>query len=196
MVREISVESGYGSHTESDVSNRSSIDSFLGRVEEDPLQLSNYQKLIKKNGVYKAWISTVEERFGAYASSKLLDLKNLSFQKIKLIEKGKKQDKKLQSLEIQLIEAKEDKFALREDDHALQKVGLWKDIHQHQFLNQLEREEENINEIQKELEDIEKDINTLQEKVAGLNVPIETFTVCLEKTEILNYLKKLNQYPT
>lgn len=178
FTRRVSLESGYHS-IGSDLSNRSSLDG----IEEEKSQSSNKSKLIKKNKLYKTWIHHIEARFGTCADPKLLDLKNLSFQKIELLEKDKEQEKRIYLLENYLIDTKENNLNLTKNKDDLQKASFWNDIHQYQFLNRLDIEEENTHEMQVDLKDLEKDLRTLKEKMIRLNPKIEEFTLSLEKTE-------------
>lgn len=189
LIRQVSIESGYGS--ESETTSRLSSSSSLGVIEEDNdtlLQPSSHQKLVEKNKNYKTWIHAVEERFGSYSAIKneLFALQELSFQRIALIEKNKEQEERICLLETQIAEAKEDLFDLEENNKALHKTSLLKEIHQQQFLTQMELWEENTRQEQIELNKLE----AFLKKSATLNANIETFTKCLEQTtKLLSLLK-------
>ncbi len=193
--RRISKESGYSSEE----SIYSSTETIVPEEPESVFMQTNMQitELEKKNELYKEWIDSLDKKLDSNLTLNLIkflmttnlkmpeDLKVPSFKNVELKQENKKKEKTIQSLETWLTEAEKDNFALREDSDALQKAGLWKDIYQHQFLNQLEIEEENTHEIQIELEGIEKDINALQEKMTRLHPSIETLTLCLKQTKKL-----------
>lgn len=182
LIRRVSAESGYGSDKESEVTSLPSFYSPLNVLEEDAL-LSGHQKLVKKNEKYKTRINVVEERFSSYSAAKneFLALKDLSFQKIALIKQNKAQEERICLLEIQVTEAKEDQLDLEENNRALCKANLLKEIHQRQFLNQIDIWEENISQEQTELNRLEASLKN----GATLNANIETFTKCLEQTKKL-----------
>ncbi|MGL4539402.1 MAG: hypothetical protein ACRCU0_00275 [Candidatus Rhabdochlamydia sp.] len=194
LIRQVSLESGYGSEKESEVTSRSSSSSSLGIIEENSdtlLELSIHQKLVEKNKNCKIKINAEEERFSPYLAAKneLLALQELSFQRMALIEKNKEQEERICLLEIRIAEAKEDLFDLEENNKALHKTSLLKEIHQQQFLTQIEIWEENIHQEQIELNSLENSFK----KGSTLNTNIETFTKCLEQTtKLLSLLKNDN----
>ncbi len=194
LIRQVSLESGYGSEKESEVTSRSSSSSSLGIIEENSdtlLELSIHQKLIEKKKNCKIRINAEEERFSPNLAAKneLLALQKLSFQRMALIEKNKEQEERICLLEIQIAEAKEDLFDLEENNKALHKTSLLKEIHQQQFLTQIEIWEENTCQEQIELNKLEDSFK----KGSTLNANIETFTKCLEQTtKLLSLLKNDN----
>ncbi|PWU15042.1 MAG: hypothetical protein C5B45_03455 [Chlamydiae bacterium] len=192
-VRRISKESGYSSGE----SIYNSTETIVGEEPEPVCMQANTQitELEKKNALYKEWIDSLDKKLRSNLTLNFIDplkttnvkifedLKAHSFRNVELKQKNEEKKKILQALKARLTEAREDNFALRKVERALQKAILWKDIHQHQFLNELDIGEEHTHETQIELEAIEKKINTLQEKGTKLNALIEKFTKCLIQTK-------------